>query len=183
MGAQLYYHTTAYTSDPNAALKELQSKALDNYDLAEMVASHLASSQQAFEDTLEDDEYGLHEHYEAELARAKIIASEAIPTDFRGRLDLVRRLHADTGQGVGNILDVDGIADDEGAGWSAAKPLLPNEVVAKFGSDKLVSADARKYAGIANGWLGRGECICFPLYADAGEDQPVEWCFVGNTID
>ncbi|QDV41097.1 hypothetical protein Enr13x_09350 [Stieleria neptunia] len=183
MGAQLFFHTSAYTSDPNVALESLQATELDGYDLPEMVASNLASSQRAFDDTPEGDEYGLHDHYKAELERAKLIASEPIPTDFRGRLHLVRRLHADTGQGIGNILDVEGIAGNDGAGWSAAKPLAPVGVIAKFGSGKLLSSKAHEYAGIANEWLGRGECICFPLYANTDEDDPVEWCFVGNTVD
>ncbi len=107
MGAELFFRTSAFTSDPNAALESLQATELDRYDLPDMVASNLTSSQQAFDDTPEGDEYGLHDHYKAELERAKLIASEPIPTDFRGRLSLVRRLHADTGQGIGNILDVD----------------------------------------------------------------------------
>lgn len=174
MGAELFYHTTLYTNDPSVALESLQASELDGYNLPEVVASNVASSQQVFDDTPEGDEYGLHDHYKAELERAKLIASEQIPADFRGRLDLVRRLHADTGQGVGNILDVDGIAGNDGAGWSAAKPLAPVEVIAKFGSEKLLSSKARDYAGIANEWLGRGECVCFPLYARADDSDPAE---------
>ena len=183
MGAELFYHTIAFSSDPRVALELLQAMEIEGYDLPKMIASNVASSQQAFDDTPEGDEYGLHDHYKAEVERARLIASDPIPSDFHGRLALVRRLHADTGQGVGNILDVDGIAGNEGSGWSAAKPLAPVEVIAKFGSDKLLCSEARKYAGIANEWLGRGECVCFPLYADAKQDDPVEWCFVGNTVD
>lgn len=183
MGARLFYHTTTYTSDPNIALEALQATEMEGYDLPAMVASILAGSQQAFDDTPEDDEYGLHEHYKEELERVRRIASEPIPADFHGRLELVRQLFADTGEGIGNILDVDGIAGDDGANWFAAKPLAPGEVAGKFGSEKLLSGNADEYAGIANEWLGRGECICFPLFANADENEPAEWCFVGNTVD
>ena len=183
MGAELYFHTTPYIDDPNAALVALQTAMLDALDLRQMVASNLASSEQAFHDTPEGDEYGLHDHYKAELERARSIASEPIPTGFDGRIDLVRRLHADTGQGIGNILDVDGVVGDGGAGPSAARPLMPVELIDKFGSDCLLSADADQLAGNANVWLGRGECVCFPLYSATDDDAPAEWCFVGNTVD
>lgn len=183
MGAQLFYHVTTYTNDPKTALESLQALELENYDLAQEVAAHLANCQEAFDLTAEDDEYGLYEHYKSELERAKLIAVEKVPSDFFGRLDLVRRLYADTGEGVGSILDVEGIAGGKGASWSAAKPLAPVEVIAKFGSDKLLVSKVEEYAIRANEWLDRGECICFPLFASAEDEAPMEWCFVGNTID
>ena len=84
MGAELFYHTTDYTSDPRVAIELLQKSELDGYDLPEMVKLYLASCQQAFNDTPEGDEYGLHDHYKAELELAKLIASEPIPSDFSG---------------------------------------------------------------------------------------------------
>jgi hypothetical protein len=39
---------------------------------------------------------------------------------------------------------------------------------------------ARQAVGKINEELGRGECICFPVYA---KGKPVGWYFVGNTID
>ena len=183
MGAELYYYTTAYTSDPNDALESLQTLRLDRYDLPKMVASNVTSCEQAFVDTPEGDEFGLHEHYKTDLERARTIASEPIPTDFAGRLNLVRRLHYGTGQGIGNILDVEGVAGSVGARWCSAKPLAPVEVISKFGTDKLLTAEAGQYADAANEWLGRGECVCFPLYNALGDEEPIEWCFVLNTVD
>ena len=183
MGASLYYHTTAYTPDATVALELLQSSQLDEYDLPGLVAETLASTQQAFDNTPEDDEYDLHDYYKSELEHIMQIASEPIPSDFYSRLELVRQLDAGTGEGVGNILDVNGIADQNGTEWDSAKPLERDELIARFGTDKLLSTEVDHYASTAFDRLDRGECIFFPLYASVDQDEPTEWCFVAATID
>lgn len=181
MGGYLHHCTTAYTPDPKEALESLQAAQLEKYDLPTLIKTSLAEYQEAFDATPENDEYGLHDYYKEVLEDIKIAASQPLPTDFQGRLDLVRGL-CDSGEGVGNILDVRGIASKDNE-LLAAKPLSPDDLLEKFGSDKLLSADADFHAGKANEWLGRGESICFPLYASAEADEPVEWCFVGVTVD
>lgn len=183
MGARLYCHTTAYLNDPASALEAIQSEILAGYNLRELVTTHLQSSQQAFDDTPPNDEFGLHDYYKAEFARAEDIAAAEIPTEFSGRIHLVRRLFANTGEGIGSILDVDGIAGGKSAAISAARRLEPDDVVAKFSTSKPVSSNADDYAAVVNESLGRGECVFFPLYGDVDDEEPGEWCFVGNTVD
>jgi len=182
MGARLYFEVTAYDDDPAAALRSLQEKQLASYDLSELLAAHMEARQKAVDATAEDDEYGLNEYYKQELARAKSLSRGPIPTQFQDRLDFVRQLHAD-GDGVGNILDVEGLVSRKNPSGSGARPLSLIEVIDKFGTNKLLIADTQQHVSSANGWLGRGECICFPLYATLDDNRPTEWCFVGNTID
>lgn len=183
MGAELYYHTTPYAADPTEALERLQQELLAGFDFQTAVAEKVANMQEAVDATAVDDEYDLHDYYKEELERAKSIASEPIPADFQGQLHLMRRLHEDSGEGIGNLLDVNGIAGTDGADWTSARPLSPKDLKKEFGAEKLLAADADAHAGQANNWLGRGECICFPLYAHADDPEPSHWCFVGNTVD
>ncbi|MEM7316568.1 MAG: hypothetical protein AAF497_25825 [Planctomycetota bacterium] len=183
MGAELYFLATEFTARPDDALKAIQEQFLDTYDLPAMLAAQLAECRRLIEKIPEGDAHGLHAHYQESLGELEAIASQPMPSDFSGRVSLVRKLHADTGEGVGNILDVEGISGEPNAGWTAATRLLPNDLQQKCGHEKILTRDAEATAIKIHEWLGRGECVFFPLHNDADDEEPAKWCFVANTFD
>ena len=107
-----------------------------------------------------------------------INAVKPIPKSPEAQIEIVRRINADSGAGIGNVLDVTGVADRRDV--QKAQRLSEQETARLVGSAQPTLAQARNAIDKINEELGRGECVCFPIY---NQGKPVGWYFVGNTID
>jgi hypothetical protein len=105
---------------------------------------------------------------------------QPVPRDPQAQIEILRQIHADSGQGISNVLDVKGISEKRDV--FAAQRLTQTETVRFVGTERPTVAQARNAIANIHEELGRGECVCFPIYDDAGR-QPVAWYFVGNTVD
>jgi hypothetical protein len=180
MGAQLWYHEASWHPDAGVALKALQSRFLEeNYDLSTLVPQHLAFARESVAAAEgEGDPYGLLDMYRDKVMRLERLCTAPIPESAEARIEIVRQVHADSGEGVGNVLDVTGVSDRRDV--HEAQRLSPQETVRLVGAAQPTLAQAGRAVDKINEELGRGEWVCFPVY-DGG--KPVGWYFVGNTID
>src|SRR5690348_14218337 len=108
MGAELWYHEAPWNPQPEAALRTLQAQFVtENYDLAAILPQHLAWARESVAGTKEEgDPYGMLEMLEEKLRMLERLTSQPIPTDPEAQIEAVRQLHADSGQGIGNVLDL-----------------------------------------------------------------------------
>ncbi|HEY7156704.1 MAG TPA: hypothetical protein VH575_22235 [Gemmataceae bacterium] len=213
MGAQLWYHETAWHPDPATALKTFQSRFMaEKYDLSTLLPDHLANARGAVAAAeAEGDPYELLEMYQKQVRLLEQLCSQPIPQDFEGQIKILRQISASSGQGIGNILDIERISKRRQ--YNVAQPLSGPELIRLVGTERPTRTQARKaiyrineelsrrtkvlskaYAKTPGNsgvfakedstiYLGRGECVCFPIY-DSGEKNQPEGCyFVGNTID
>ncbi|MEO6808071.1 MAG: hypothetical protein ABI353_03035 [Isosphaeraceae bacterium] len=188
LGAQLWFHPAPWRPDPAEALRALQAQFLaETYDLPAFVKERLASTRQAVRITEADgDEYGILDIYRESLALLEDVASRPLPEEPSQQIQLIRAICADSGEGIGNVLDVTGVSDQ---GEPPEARRLAIEEVRRFcATDRPVLAQAEAAVGGINEMLGRGECICFPFHVsndDVSNDDatPSGWYFVGNTID
>lgn len=183
MGATLWYHEIPWHPEPLTALKTFQARFLaEKYDLSTLLPQHLANAREAVAITkAEGDPYELLEIYQEEVRLLERLCNRPIPQDFEGRIKLLRKINASSGQGIGNILDVERISKRRRD--NVAQPLSGPEMIRLVGTERPTRAQAKKAIGKINENLGRGECVCFPIH-DSGEmSQPIGWYFVGNTID
>jgi hypothetical protein len=182
MGARPWHHQTSWHDDPAAALKELQARFIaENYDLAAVLARHLADARSAFASAAADDRYGVLEIHRAEVRLLERLCSQPIPEDFEGQLGMLRAINANTGEGIGNVLDVTSVADQRDI--ETAELLSPAEMIRVVGTGRPTRADAYEAIGRITRELGRGECVCFPFHDAPGKSQPAGWLFVGLTAD
>jgi hypothetical protein len=183
MGAQLWHHVAPWHTDPGEALRELQARFLaESYDLPSLVRDHLGSIREAVRVTeAEGDEYGILGMYRAELAMLEEIASGPLPEVPLQQIELMRKLYMNSGEGIGNILDVEGISELREV--NAAERLTEVEVARLVGESYPTLAQARQAVNNINGELGRGESVCFAFYEGGDPGRPAGWYFVGNTID
>ncbi len=183
MGAELWCHEAPWHSDADAALKALQARfVVDNYDLATILPKHLAWAREALAsfagDADDPDPYGVLELYQEMVALLERLCSEPIPESPEAQIAIVRQIHADSGQGVGNVLDVTGVGEERD--FEKSQRLSQQETVRLVGTSQPTRDQAFKAVDKINEELGRGECVCFPIYENG---QPVGWYFVGNTVD
>ena len=108
MGAKLWCHETSWQEDPTTALKTAQARFMtENYDLSALLPQHLANARRAVALTeAEGDEYGVLEIYQREVRLLERLCSQPIPQDFEGQIEILRKINANTGEGIGNVLDV-----------------------------------------------------------------------------
>jgi hypothetical protein len=181
VGAQLWYHKAPWREDPEEALRALQAQVLrEKYDLPTVLKEHIDSAREAVRLSEADDPYDLLEFYRQELDRLEQLASRPIPNDPRRQVEVVRRVFASSGQGVGDVLDVTGVS--RRGGVHVAKRLAAKEVRRLCGVERPDLNQARAAVPKINEELGRGESVCFSIYAAKGT-KPAGWYFVGNTID
>lgn len=180
MGAELWYHESPWNEDPTAALKAIQARFLaENYDLQAILPQKLAWARESVAAAERDgDEYGLLDNYQEQVRLVERLCSQPIPENAEAQIDIIREINADSGQGIGNVLDVRGVSTQRQA--LLAQQLTEEEVTRLVGARQPTIVQAHKAISKINQELGRGECVCFPIY-DKGE--PVSWYFVGNTID
>ncbi len=180
MGAELWYHEAPWQPDADEALNAIQARFLaENYDLRALLPQHLAWARESVALTeAEDDPYGLLEIYREKVRLLEELCDRPIPESPQEQIEIVRRIYADSGQGIGNILDVTGVAQQRDVG--KAQKLSEQETVRLVAAVQPTLAQATEAVGKINEELHRGECVCFPVY-DRG--KPVAWYFVGNTID
>ena len=180
MGAQLWYHEAPWDPDAQAALKGLQSRFLaENYNLSALLPQHLVWARESVAAAQEEgDPYELLDVYQEKVALLERLCSEPIPESPEAQIEMVRQINADSGEGIGNVLDVTGVSEQRDL--LTAQRLSEDETARLVGAAHPTLAQAREAVSKINGELGRGECVCFPFY-DKG--KPVGWYFVGNTID
>jgi hypothetical protein len=183
MGAELWHHAAPWRIDPEDALFELQVRFLaETYDLPTLVQEHLESAREAVGTIeAEGDGFGLLDMYRNELEMLEEAASEPLTEDPRQRIELIREIYENSGQGIGNILDVTGISDRRDP--LVAERLTDDEMVRLIGATRPTIVQARQAVGKVNEELDRGECACFPFYEANEFRRPAGWYFIGNTID
>jgi hypothetical protein len=183
MGATLWEHATRWQPDANDALLELQAQFLAaNYDLSKAIPEHLASSRQALADAeAEGDPYGIADVYREDVELLEGLAQQPIPDDPQQQIQILRRIWASGGQGIGNVLDVKAVGNRR---HPLLADVLAEEDIARFAGTARPTLDQAQAAIYAiNEELHRGECVCFPFYDETDEKKPAGWYFVGNTID
>jgi hypothetical protein len=180
MGADLWHHETLWHKNPEAALQALQAQFVaENYHLATLLPQQLTWARESVEACQADgDPYGLLEMMQRNVEQLEQLCNQPIPTDAAGQIEIVRQLNADSGQGIGNVLDITRVTKQRK--MHTAQQLPEKEIVRLVGAAKPDRAQAQKSIYKISGELDRGECVCFAVY-EAGE--PVGWFFVGNTID
>src|SRR5262249_53221656 len=134
MGAQLWHHSAPWFTDPNDALRALQGQFLAaSYDLPKLVQAELEGTREAVRrEEAEGDPYELLDMYRRKLAFTETVLAEGVPEDTGQRIELVRKLCMDTGEGVGNVLDVKSV--------SAERNFLTAQVLAESEVGRLVGA-------------------------------------------
>ncbi len=183
MGAQLWYHDAPWYPDPADALKALQARVLaEEYDLRTLLPEKLIEARQAVENVeAEGDEYGLLDLYREQLRLVEDYCSRPIPQDPERQIEILRNLMACGGEGIGNVLDVEGVSDVRD--FPMSQRLGEADVVRLAGTPRPTIRQARDLAFKINEELRRGESVCFPFYPEGETDPPAGWYFVGNTID
>jgi hypothetical protein len=180
MGAQLWHHVAAWDPNPDAALKALQRQFLaENYDLPSLLPQHLAWARESVAAAkAEGDEYGLVDLYEEQVRLLEELCEQPIPDSAESQIEIIRKINEDSGEGIGNVLDLTGVSENRG--MLTAERLSESKIERLVGSARPNLAEAHRAISAINTELGRGECVAFPVYENG---KPVAWCFVGNTID
>lgn len=184
MGARLWHHLAPWLPEPSDALHALQAKFLaDTYDLPSLVKQELANMRDAVRETeAKHDPYELLDMYRRKLGIIEDVIVSGLPDDSLHRIELLRKLAMDSGEGIGNVLDVETVSTARKP--QCAQKLVDNEAVLKWtGSLKPTLKQAGESVFKINEELCRGEAVCFPVYSDDSEPIPVGWYFVGNTSD
>ena len=182
MGAELWYHEAPWHSNPSEALRALQTQFLaENYNLTKVLPQHLKWARESLAAAqADDDRYGLVDLYSEKVQLLERLNSEPIPADPAAQIEILRQIYADSGQGISNVLDVTGVSSQRS--FFTARPLAPVEIMHFTGAAQPSISEAREALDKINEALGRGECVCFPVYED-DRKTPVGWFFVGNTVD
>jgi hypothetical protein len=183
MGAELWHHRAPWHPNPADALRDLQARFLAaHYNLPALVRRHLRWAREAVECTqAEGDPYELLEFYREEVALLERVARRPLPETPGARVKLLRKVCASSGQGIGNVLDIERVSARRGT--NVAQRLPAAELSRLVGSDRPTAAQARAALVKINEELGRGEAVCFLIYAARDRRKAVGWYFVGNTID
>ena len=183
MGSDLWYHQTSWHEDPATALKTLQADFIaENYDLSALLSQHLADARSAVAlAQAQNDPYGVLDIHRSEVRLLERLCSQPIPQDFERRIEILRKINANTGEGIGNVLDVSGISERRSG--DTAQPLRESEIVRLAGTRQPTREEAHEAIDKLSEELGRGECVCFPIYDSREQDRPAGWYFVGRTWD
>jgi hypothetical protein len=143
MGAQLWYHEAPWHPDAAKALQALQARFLaENYDLPALLPQHLIWARDAVAASKADgDPYGLVDLYEERVQLLERLNSQPVPQDSQAQVEILRQIHADSGQGIGNVLDVKGISEEREV--FTAQRLTQAETVRLVGTERPTMAQAR----------------------------------------
>jgi hypothetical protein len=162
------------------ALKQLQAAFVaENYDLPAVIREHLQGSRDAVQSARsEGDPYGLVDTYQADVDYLESIVDRPIPDSAEQRIDMLQRIWASGGEGLGNILDIRGISETDDI--LTARVLSPDELIDACGTTQPSKDQATKIFGRLADSIDRGQCICFPVYE---AETPIGWWFAGYSID
>jgi len=183
MGAMPWKHVTRWHADPNDALRELQAKFVSEHypDIPSLIQRHLESARQAAElAQVEGDKYGLAACYREEIAMLEEASRQPLPNDPQARVALIRKMHSNTGEGIGNVLDIESVSDSGDV--LNCRRLNDEQMVKIFGTrtPNEGTLDDQKMSSIFVE-LGRGESVCFPIFDP--REEPKVWVFAGYTVD
>ena len=109
------------------------------------------------------------------------LCSQPIPQDFETQIEILRKINANTGQGIGNVLDVTDISERRIG--DTVRPLRDSEIIRLAGTRQPTREAAHEAIDKVSEELGRGECVCFPDLRFPEPDRPAGWYFVGRTWD
>jgi hypothetical protein len=182
MGAELWYHQAPWDPDPEVALRSLQARFVaEHYDLRKLLSDHLGGAREAVaiveRERRSEDLLGFHRRNLQVLER---LSAQPVPADPAGQIDIIRKIEAFSGQGVGNVLDVERVSDQRD--YPSAERLSEAKLLQLVGTSRPTAKQGHEAVYRINEELHRGEAVCFPIYNEAGV-EPVGWYFVGNTID
>jgi hypothetical protein len=168
---------------PATALKTLQALFMaENYDLSALLPQHLADARTAVAlAEAERDPYGVLDIHRREVRLLERLCSQPIPQDFERQIEILRKINANTGEGIGNVLDVSGISERRSG--DTARPLSEPEIVRLAGTSQPTREEAHEAIDKLSEELGRGECVRFPIYDSREQDRPAGWYFAGRTWD
>jgi hypothetical protein len=183
MGATLWHHDLPGHPDPSDALKALQARVLAaEYDLHTLLPRRLSEARNTVMDVEADgDEYGLLDIYREQVRMLEEFSGRPIPQDPQAQIEILRRIEAYGGEGLGNVLDVQGISDARG--YPMAHRLGEDDLMRLVGTTHPTLARARAAVPPIHTELNRGESVCFAFYEDGDPGPLAGWYFVGNTID
>ena len=176
MGAESWESRTKWIEDPVVALRLIQEAELTKYlSLEDEIAQGLRHYRQ-YEEAADD----LGDMILQPLAVFKRLSKETVPTDFEGKLNVLRLIRDSDGSGIGNVLDIRSISSE--GNTFVAQLLNEREMLALLGTSQpgddwlnYVTAEFRRQ-------VGRADSICFPIYDETGTIK-VEWCFFGFSLD
>jgi hypothetical protein len=144
-----------------------------------LLPQHLANARRAAALTeAEDDRYGVLDIHRSEVRVLERLCSVPIPQDFEGQIEILRKINANSGE---HVLDVRGISERRSG--DTAWPLREAEIIRLAGTRQPSREEAREAVDKVSEELGRGECVCFPIYDSREQDRPTGWYFVGKTWD
>ena len=182
MGATPWSLVGPFHRNGRTALRHAQAEFFDqNYDLAVVLKERIGSALQAVQATEMEDEYGLLETYRDTLRRLRRVQVKPLPKTIHGQIELLRRIEALGGSDIGNILDLQGVADTRQEGMLC---LLSNdEIRTLFGTEKPTRWQSERALWKVYELLGRAEAVGFPVFRARGPREPVGWYFVGYSAD
>jgi hypothetical protein len=161
----------------------------------------------------EGDPYGLADHYGHVAETYEELSKEPMPTDVASKIKLLQKIWEAQGEEIGGILDVTDVqpappsgsqpVEQEPMEQETAQPWMRLGTDAFFhGFDgriafSLGESDMLRLVGAARPSLkqaeesahkiqvelGRGDCVCFPIYDESPDRKPLGWYFVGCTLD
>ncbi len=181
MGADLWHHESDWHPDAAVALLQAQARLLaERYDLASLLPHYLQCARAGLAAArAAGDPYCVAGVCETEVHLLEELIAQALPEDTQAKIRILRRVHASSGAGIGNILDIVRVSEERSP--LAAQLLSEAECQRLTGAAKPTLQQARDATGAIFAELRRGECVCFPVYDEHGE--PTGWCFVGATVD
>ena len=181
MGAMPWQEMRPWHADPRESLKELQAKYLaDHYDLPSLIRQHLDSAKEAVRLTeAEGDPYDILDGYKEELALLERLSTEPLPDDPEARIAIVRQMYENSGEGIGDVLDVQSASDD--GGLFVARILETTDLQELFGTPTPTREMAESTLSKLAPPLGRAESVCLPVFSAQGE--PIGWWFAGYSVD
>jgi len=96
----------------------------------------------------------------SEVRLLQRLCSQPIPQDFERQIEILRKINANTGQGIGHVLDVTDISERRSG--DTVRPLRYSEIIRLAGTRQPTREVAHEAIDKVSEELGRGECVCFP---------------------
>lgn len=180
MGATFWESVTAYHESVEKALRLAQIDCFrkSGYDLRILLTERIEDMIEAIQSCEEDDPYDLLGLYRDALDEYRQMEACGIPEEPTAQIEILRRIEAISGDGVGNILDITGIGQEPEEG--RVQQLTPERIEDVFRTARPTLAEARSGMDRLADSISRGTAIVLPVYEDG---TPVGWYFAGYSAD
>ncbi len=211
MGSDLWMHQTPWHDDPANALSDLQARLFaeqyEPFDPAQELQDHVTDAKNAQRDAqAEGDPYGLADYYGRLAESYEGLCKEPVPTDVPAKIQLLQKIWETQGEEIGGILDVTGVQPAPPSGsqpieqqprqtWGGNEAFFHGfdgrvafslgeiDMLRLVGAARPSLKQAKESARNIQGELGRGDCVCFPIYDESPDRKPLGWYFIGCTLD